>query len=317
MKLCVAVPTFRRPELLAAALPVILTHLDEAQNKNPSMEASLLVIDNCPDGSAAATVESITDARVRYVHEPVPGISAARNRALDENRETDLLSFIDDDESPTEQWLEPLLATWEKTKAGAVMGRVESAFQVTPEPWVEAGMFFKRARMATGTPIAVAATGNLLLDLNQIRSSGVRFSEHLGLTGGEDSLFSRELVRANVPIVWCDESVAIDFVPEERLQRKWVLKRAWSHGNATTLVGLHLANSGPARAWVRLRAIFRGAARVVGGLLRHVSGRLTRSLHHQARGLRTMYRGAGMLAGGLGHVYVEYARNDVAKASGN
>lgn len=317
MKLCVAVPTFRRPELLAAALPVILRHLDDAQSKNSRMEASLLVIDNCPDRSAAATVGAVSDPRVRYVHEPVPGISAARNRALDENLETDLLSFIDDDESPTEQWLEPLLTTWEQTRAGAVMGRVESAFQAIPEPWVQAGKFFERSRMATGTPIKIAATGNLLLDLSQIRRSGVRFSEHLGLTGGEDSLFSRELVRANVPIVWCDESVAIDFVPAERLQRKWVLKRSWSHGNAATLVGLHLASSKSARAWVRVRAILRGAARVVGGFVRHLSGRITRSLHHQARGLRTMYRGAGMLAGGLGHVYVEYARTDDSPTPGN
>lgn len=316
MKLCIAVPTFRRPQLLAEALPAILAHVEAATDADPSLEAGVLVVDNCPQGSAAGIIARLSDPRVRYVNERVPGISAARNRALDENAATDLLVFIDDDESPQERWLTPLLQTWEQTRAAAVMGRVESEFQVEPEPWVAAGTFFWRPRMATGTRIGVAATGNLLLDLDQVRRSGVRFSEDLGLTGGEDSLFSRELVRTGATIVWCDESVATDFVPRERLQRPWLLKRSWSHGNAATLVELHLAASGPGRTWVRVRAVGRGSARIAAGLLRHAVGRLGGSLRHQARGLRTFHHGAGMLAGGLGHVYVEYARTEAPPGPG-
>lgn len=316
MKLCIAVPTFRRPQLLAAALPAILSHLQEAVGARPGLQAGVLVVDNCPDGSAAGTVAGLADPRVRYVNERVPGISAARNRALDENADTDLLVFIDDDESPRERWLAALLQTWEMTGAAAVMGRVESEFMAEPDPWVAAGTFFWRPRMPTGTRIEVAATGNLLLDLAQVRRSGVRFSADLGLTGGEDSLFSRELARTGASLVWCDESVATDFVPRERLQRPWLLKRSWSHGNAATLVELHLAASAPGRGWVRVRAVVRGSARVAAGLLRHAGGRLGGSLRHQARGLRTAHHGAGMLAGGLGHVYVEYARTDSPPAPG-
>lgn len=308
MKLNVAVPTFRRPQLLAAALPAILGHVEEAQLRDPELIADVLVVDNCPDGSAAATIALLNDPRIRYVNEKTPGISAARNRALDENLDTDVLVFIDDDESPTEFWLAPLLQTWKQTRAGAVVGHVESQFQATPDPWVAAGHFFKRRRLPTGTLLQVAATGNLLLDLAQVRRSGVRFNEHLGLTGGEDSMFSRQLAAAKVSIVRCDESVAIDFVPLERIKRTWVLKRAWSHGNADTLVSLLLATSGPARTIVRIRAVVRGIFRVLGGAARHVAGLLGRSLHHQARGLRTVCRGGGMMAGALGHVYVEYAR---------
>jgi hypothetical protein len=48
--------------------------------------------------------------------------------------------------------------------------------------------------------------------------------------------------------------------------------------------------------------------RIVAGAARWVAGQLIRSHRHQARGLRTVARGAGMLAGALGHVYQEYGR---------
>jgi hypothetical protein len=41
-----------------------------------------------------------------------------------------------------------------------------------------------------------------------------------------------------------------------------------------------------------------------------VFGLATRNIRHRARGLRTVYRGAGMVSGALGIVYQEYARDD-------
>ena len=56
---------------------------------------------------------------MRYVHEPAPGISAGRNRALDEAGDADLLSFIDDDEVPRPGWLSALIDTWLPTRPAA------------------------------------------------------------------------------------------------------------------------------------------------------------------------------------------------------
>ncbi|MFQ4147849.1 glycosyltransferase [Arthrobacter sp. LAPM80] len=315
--LVVGILTYKRPAQLLRALLPVLVHAQALARENPGVTTEVLVVDNDPAGSARETVLALPDPGLRYVLEPEPGISAGRNRALDEAAAADLLVFIDDDERPEEAWLQPLLDTWRATGATAVMGRVVSEFEATPSPWVAAGTFFWRPRMPTGTLIEVAAAGNLLLDMAQVRRSGVRFNAGLGLTGGEDSLFSRELVRRGATIVWCDESVATDFVPAERLERSWLLKRSWSHGNAATLVALHLAAGAPAAVLVRAAAVVRGAARVVAGLGLNMAGWASRSLRHQARGLRMAYRGAGMLAGGLGHVYVEYARVETADAGGH
>jgi hypothetical protein len=48
---------------------------------------------------------------------------------------------------------------------------------------------------------------------------------------------------------------------------------------------------------------------MAGGALRWGVGLCTGSLRHQARGARAAFRGAGMVAGAFGVVYVAYARD--------
>jgi glycosyltransferase involved in cell wall biosynthesis len=266
----------------------------------------VLVVDNDPERSAADVVAGMPG--VRYAAEPTPGIAAVRNRALDEAGEARVLAFIDDDERPADGWLDHLLRTWATTGAAAVSGRVLAEYAGELDPWIRAGRFFVRRRMLTGTEIDVAACGNLLLDLDQVRACGVRFDSSLGLGGGEDTLFSRQLARAGGRMVWCDESAAVDQVPAERMTRTWVLTRAWSHGNATLLIDLYMTPGRGARAALRIRGVGRGLVRIAGGAARWLWGIAARSLQHQACGLRTVCRGAGMIGGALGLVYVEYAR---------
>jgi hypothetical protein len=246
---------------------------------------------------------------VRHVVEPTPGIAAVRNRAMDEAATARLLAFIDDDERPLASWLAALVDTWERTAAAAVSGRILAEYAGELDPWILAGDFFVRRSMPTGTEIDVAAAGNLLLDLDQVRRAGVRFETTLGLSGGEDTLFSRTLAGAGGRMVWCDESAAVDFVPRERMTRAWVLTRAWSHGNAAVLTDLRLAPRASVRMVVRARWAAGGLLRVAAGAARWCWGVLAGSLRHRARGLRAACRGAGMVGGACGLAFVEYARD--------
>jgi glycosyltransferase involved in cell wall biosynthesis len=311
--LVVAVLTYKRPRELGLGLPLILQHVAEL-NAGGDIAARIVVIDNDPEASARGALEQLDSELLSYVLEPVPGISAGRNRALDEASADDLLVFIDDDERPRAQWLVPLVETWQKTQAAAVMGRVVSEFEAGVDPWIQAGRFFVRRRMPTGSPVEVAAAGNLLLDMRQISQSGVRFHLDFGLTGAEDTLFSRMLRQAGSQIVWCDESATTDFVPASRTTRRWVLMRSWSHGNSLALVDLHLADGLKRQLLVRLRFLARGMLRVGGGSGRYLLGVLSRSQQHEARGLRAVLRGAGMIAGAAGFAYLEYGRSESAAA---
>lgn len=312
LKVTVAVLTYKRPEELARGLPSILAQVAQVNDDvDGHVLVDVLVVDNDPAASGEPIAKSLACAHLRYVVEPEPGISAGRNRALDEAAHRDLLVYIDDDECPREHWLSSLLLTWADGRPAAVMGRVISRYDSSASAWIEAGDFFhRRPQMPSGTEIPVAAAGNLLLDLNQVRALGVRFEHSLGLSGGEDNLFSLMLVRRGGRIVWCDESVADDHVPTARMTREWLLRRSWSHGNTASLVELYMAESALGRLQVRFRAFFRGLVRTVAGGARFMLGVVTRSDIHQARGLRVAFRGAGMISGALGLVYQEYARDD-------
>jgi glycosyltransferase involved in cell wall biosynthesis len=301
-----AVATYQRPHLLRSLLPLLEQQAEEVRAEGWAVE--VLVVDNDPAATAAEVVDQAAGVAVRYVVESHPGIAAARNRALDEARGSDLLVFIDDDEHPHEGWLRALVGTRERAGAAAVAGAVISAFDGTLVPWVAAGDFFRRRRPATGTRIDVAATNNLLLDLAVVRGLGLRFDEAFGLTGGSDTLFTRQLTAAGHLMVWCDEAVVTDRVPAARMTRSWVLRRAFRSGNSLTRVDLVLATSGRQRLAARWRAVRRGAPRLAGGAAQWAAGALSRRLAPQAKGLRTAARGLGMIAGMAGVAYTEYRR---------
>lgn len=303
----IAVLTFRRTDRLRTLLPLL-----EAQRlevAGPETTVDILVVDNDAARSAEPAVREFSAQRyVRYVCEPLPGIANARNRALDEASTTRLLAFIDDDESPQTGWLRALVETWQRTEPAAVAGRVVEYFSVAPDQWIVAGGFFRRRSLPTGTPVERAGAGNLLLDLDYVRRAGVRFDGSLGFAGGEDTLFCAQLRQQGGVIVWCQEAQALDHIPAERLSRRWVLARAFSHGNAAGRVDLRMVDRPAARARIRVHLLGRGCARLAGGLLRGALGTVSRRVDHEARGLRTASRGLGMTAAAAGWRHQEYRR---------
>jgi len=312
-RVIIAVLTYRRPTDLVALLPELLD-----QAGTVSLPVEIVVVDNDPDAGArilvtetnwweAGATNAGPAAPIRYVHEPSPGIAAARNRALHEGENADLLIFIDDDERPSSHWLVGLLNTYDTYRPAGVVGPVLSQYDIEPDQWIRAGGFFERRRFSTGTSVSLAATNNLLLDLSQVRHLGLSFDERFGLSGGSDSLFTRQLHQRGGKMIWCDEAIVIDVVPADRLTREWVLRRAFRMGNAWSRINLDDTINGK-RMVMRLNLQTKGAARVCGGIVRYLTGSLLGQLPLRARGLRTVARGAGMLAGSVGFVYHEYKR---------
>ncbi len=294
----IAVATCRRNDDLAHLLPHLAR---EAASIEPPAE--ILVVDNAPAPEARDLVAS---AQARYVHEPEPGIAAARNRALDVAGQARYLIFIDDDEYPLPGWLRALLDTMCATTTAAVAGPVISEFDGEPDPWIRASGLFERRRWPTGTLVPLAATNNLALDLDQVGS--LRFDHRLGLVGGSDSLFTRQLVRQGGKIAWCDEAVVIDRVPSDRATRAWVRRRSYRIGNSEITVQLMDARSRGERVVIRLRALRRGFLRLAAGLALCGYGYTLRRLRPVAQGSRLINRGRGQLAAAAGRVYAEYGR---------
>ena len=307
----IAVLTYKRPEDIAAALPRLTAQA--ASVTAGSVYADVVVVDNDPEGGAADYVREFaatSDVAVRYENEVTPGISAARNRALDTADGVDLLVFIDDDERPSERWLALMLETYlEHDRPAAVVGSVISEYQVEPDSFIQAGRFFDRRRLPSGTPVDVAATNNLLLDMHQLRAMDLRFDMEFGISGGGDTMFTRTLRKNGGVMIWCDEAEVIDVVPVSRSNRDWVLRKAFRIGSLSSVTSLKLADTTADRVKLRLAQTGRGAVRVAGGAARVLVGVATRSEAHRARGQRTVARGAGMVSGAWGYVYSEYKRS--------
>ncbi len=301
----IVVLTFRREYLLPALIEQLRNELAAAE---PLPEHSgVLVVDNDPDGSAGAVVAQMHG--VRYAHEAYPGIAAARQRALDEVPTHHLMVFIDDDESPVPGWLGLLLDAWAvHGHPAGVAGRVVPRFESEPDPFVIDGRFFERTLAPTGTEVLAAGAGNLLLDLEQVHGLGLTFDRRLGLRGGEDTLFTRQLTARGGRLIRCREAEAFDLVPPERATRAWVLRRAFSQAGATTMVALTLASGSTGRLRARLRLLLGGLLRIPAGLLVYLESWVTGSRYQRARGPWLVAKGAGLVAGSLGVSAEEYRR---------
>jgi GT2 family glycosyltransferase len=98
--LSVVICTRERPGQLHRALESVLASDVE--------DFEVVVVDNAPDGpSTRDCVESFGDARLRYVCEPVPGLSRARNRGV-ASATGEILAFTDDDVIVDAAWLRQL-----------------------------------------------------------------------------------------------------------------------------------------------------------------------------------------------------------------
>ncbi len=131
------------------------------------------------------------------------------------------------------------------------------------DPWIEQGGFLNRnhrAALPTGTQIANAATNNLLLDLAEVRRTGLRFNIAFGLSGGEDTLFTRMFVAGGVSIVWDRDASVSEKIRPERLNRSWFLRRAFSYGSTDARVNAYLAAEREGLTGARSSKIARRAA---------------------------------------------------------
>lgn len=300
----VALATFRRPDCLARILPQLVRQVEAA-----AVTGHVLVVDNDPDGGAAGQVRGISSSTVRYVHEPRPGIAAARNRALAESSAADVVIFIDDDEEPSPGWLETLMRHWLDWRCAAVTGPVVATFDGgRPDPWVLASGVFDRRSRPTGESRPGAASNNLLLDVARLRDLDLRFDDRYGLTGGSDTRLTHELVARGGVIRWVDEAEVVDHIPAARATRSWVLRRTFRTSNDWSRVALDLAEGRPARVRQRLELTARALVRVLRGMRHWMLGALSRDLSGRARGLVEIVESTGMALGAFGYVASEYHR---------
>lgn len=236
----VAIPTFRRPERLRAAIASV-----RAQAGMDPSDYEILIVDNSPEGSAAGIVKAfpVDGPASRYVHETGPGPAHARNRAVAEAR-GELLAFLDDDETAAPNWLSALIGTLETSNADAAFGKVEARFDLPPARHgsFAAEIYSRDIHVASGADVgarhAGLGTGNSIYRVSRCFAEAEPFPAKVATSGGEDTVFLRRLVSAGRRLAWAPEAIALEHVPADRVRPDSLRARRFRQGQLRALACL-------------------------------------------------------------------------------
>jgi succinoglycan biosynthesis protein ExoM len=204
-----------------------------AQMTDGLFSYSVIVVDNDATCSAKNTVLSFkrnTSLHVEYYMIPEQNIALVRNAAIEKAKGT-YIAFIDDDETPANEWLLQLYRACSVYWVDGALGPVIPKYEQTPPQWVIRGRVFERPSHKTGHILEWrnTRTGNVLLKQGLIRDPEARFRREFG-SGGEDRDFFRRMIEKGHRFVWCDEAPVYEKIPPERWDRSVMIKRALLRG---------------------------------------------------------------------------------------
>lgn len=206
----------------------------------------LAVNNNSNDGTPQVLEELAGQPGVplRWVTEPVQGIVAARNRALAEAMDSDILVFIDDDELPCPGLLAAATHAIHHEGAQCVGGKVVVDFAELQRPhWLEDDVLGFLAQVDhsaapfwirdDATPIW---TANVAYDMALFRAHPLlRFDRRYdrvgkGAGGGEDLMMFRALLAAGTRIRYRPDMCVLHAVELWRLRRRYFLEAHYRSG---------------------------------------------------------------------------------------
>lgn len=195
----VVVCTRDRPERLLACL--------NALGRQTCARFDVLVVEN---GAANGVFDICNRHGVSYLHEPVPGLSRARNAGMLAAR-GDVVAFIDDDAIPECDWLERLVAAFDDPTVGGATGtirymkaygdsRIMSDDEASDNPAFRPETVFGQhtPRWFTAACFGGVGDGSNMAFRRAVFGRLLKFDERLGrgrlLEGGEDHVILASLI---------------------------------------------------------------------------------------------------------------------------
>ena len=229
----VIIPTFRRPCLIYKTVSSVAR-----QNNALNLTYEIIVVDNCPERSAADAIERMIEefeVPIRYVSEPRQNIALARNAGI-EHSNAEFVAMIDDDEQAASDWLDHLVTTIRKYDADVVIGPTTPIFEKEVPAWFgrNSGIFVKDKNIPTGTQLnRGGSTAQILMRSVTCFANNNRFHPELGRSGGSDTDFIMRLRRRmGRKIVWCNEAKVEEFIPESRVRVGYLMRRKLRNNQA-------------------------------------------------------------------------------------
>ena len=286
-RVCLCVPTFRRPE----GLRKLLAHVERLAYAGP---IDVIVVDNDAEGRDGAAVVQELARTFRFPLtcsvEPRRGQTYAYNRAFAlacrATPAPDYVAVLDDDEFPDPNWLTEMIRVARAYDADIVGGPVFPVFD-DPEHWLAKSGFYAPSRNTTGPVVMIYGAGNMLIRRSVLTQYlDEPFHHAFAFTGGSDYDFFWRCRNDGRSFAWADDAKVFETTPPSRTTVAYVLRRKFRNGTEATRLERKFLGSlaGALRRWciglgllglgiasLPLAAL-RGRRAVVGSLMRAARG---------------------------------------------
>ena len=198
----------------------------------------MVIVDNTPDATAANAIDGLRAACPETIdlvalHEPDAGVANARNLAMSAVK-TDLVAFLDDDQSAPNDWLERLLDSHRQYPAAVTFGPVHTALPAEHRRHQKyfCDFFAREPDYESGYIDASFGCGNALMDFSKIPGKAPWFDTAMNEIGGEDDVLFERVRAAWGRFAWAQSAPVLEHPPVERVSLTYTLKRAFSYGQA-------------------------------------------------------------------------------------
>lgn len=271
----VIVCTYNRSQSLADTLRAL-----RALTVPPTLSWELVVVDNNSKDDTRAVVDSAAAdfPQLRYLFQPLQGLSHARNMGIEAAR-GDVLLFTDDDVLPEPDWLTRIVAGMREHGADACGGYIAPIFEMPPPRWLTPRFHgFLAVRAERTDDYSIESAGQAPFGANMAVRRTVfdrigRFDVTRGRTGevlasGEDGELFERILAAGLPVWFLGSARVHHKVEAFRLTKRYL--RRWRYQNSRN-IALSRGLAGERRAFGVPLFVFpqtlRAALRVVTGHL--------------------------------------------------
>ena len=203
----------------------------------------IIAVDNGSTDDTKAIVESFEHfENLRYIYEPILGLSQARNTGW-QNARGEHVAFLDDDAIACPEWLERIVEAFEDVnpRPGSVGGKVIPIWEVERPEWLS-----KQMELPLTIVDWTDKASFLTEDYQHLRGCNIAYSrETLQKAGGfstslgrkgrsllsnEEYFLERHLQKQNLGIYYDPEICVYHHIPAERLVKRWFYRRYFWQG---------------------------------------------------------------------------------------
>lgn len=240
-ELTIAICTYNRSSFLTKTIQALFT-LDNIE------KAEIIIVDNNSTDNTAKEVRRLIgelNYEVKYINEKRQGLSYARNTAIKAS-ECEYIAFLDDDAIPNVKWLNIIIQTFKSNlDIYAIGGEIIPDFEINKPEWLVKGLEHSYTIINLGTEKRRYPSGLYPFGANMaFRKDALmkyEFPNHLGRKGtilisGEETWIFNKFKEEGWDYYYIPGMVVNHFIPRERLQKEWVLKRFYYQGVTNTLM---------------------------------------------------------------------------------